>query len=74
MGIPETIGYYPGYQGLEKVSNHMHRWKKITGSDGATVAVPVRRGAAATALDQGAEIGADRLGATAQSPSVLLAS
>jgi hypothetical protein len=28
MGIPETIGYYPGYQGLEKVSNHMHRWKK----------------------------------------------
>jgi hypothetical protein len=27
MGIPETIGYYPGYQGLEKVSNHMHRWQ-----------------------------------------------
>jgi SRSO17 transposase len=48
--------------------------KKITGSDGAPVAVPVGRGIAATALDQGAEIGADRLGATAQSPSVLLAS
>jgi len=44
------------------------------GSDGAPVAVPVGRGAAATALDQGAEIGADRLGATAQSPSVWLAS
>jgi SRSO17 transposase len=48
--------------------------KKITGSDGAPVAMPVGRGVAATALDQGAEIGADRLGATAQSPSVLLAS
>jgi len=29
MGIPETIGYYPGYQGLEKVSNHMHRWNYL---------------------------------------------
>jgi len=27
MGIPETIGYYPEYQGLEKVSNHLHRWE-----------------------------------------------
>ena len=48
--------------------------KKSPRSDGATVAVPVRRGVAATALDQGTEIGADRLAATAQSPSVLLAS
>ena len=48
--------------------------KKITGSDGAAVAVSVGRGATAEALDRGAEIGADCVGAKAQSPSVLLAS
>jgi hypothetical protein len=48
--------------------------KKITCVDGAPVAMSVGRGVAATILDQGAEIGADRLGAKTQSPSVLLAS
>ncbi len=48
--------------------------KKITRIDRATVAASVGRGAAATELDKGAEISTDRLGATAQSPSVLLTS
>jgi SRSO17 transposase len=48
--------------------------KKITRIDRATVAASVGRGVAATALDPGAEISPDRLGATAQSPSVLLSS
>jgi hypothetical protein len=26
MGVATTIGYQPGYQGLEKLSNHLHRW------------------------------------------------
>jgi hypothetical protein len=65
---------------LTSMLSHFFLWrlkikleKKITCSDGAPVAVPVGRGAAASALDEGAEIGADRLGAKAQSPSVLLA-
>jgi hypothetical protein len=37
MGIPETIGYHPGYQGLEKFSNHLHRWKTISFSKEQTV-------------------------------------
>lgn len=48
--------------------------KKITRIDRATVAASVGRGAAATALDKGAEISPDRLGAKAQSPSLLLTS
>jgi SRSO17 transposase len=48
--------------------------KKITRIDRATVTASVGRGVAATALDMGAEISTDRLGAKAQSPSLLLAS
>ena len=78
-----TIRTYEGWYHhiLVSMLAHFFLWrlkirleKKITGSDGATVALPVRGGVAATALDQGTEIGADRLGTTAQSPSILLAS
>jgi SRSO17 transposase len=48
--------------------------KKITSSHSITAAELVRSGASATTLDKRAESSADRLGATAQSPSLLLAS
>jgi len=48
--------------------------KKITCPDGVAVAQPLGSGVAPEALDERAQSGADRLGATAQSPSLLLAS